>query len=363
VRSQTETPKRYRYTGKERDGENGLDYVGARYYASWLGRWTAVDPAGHRDAPSLYVYVAANPIRLRDPNGRAAEDETAKTTSEPAGEPKEEESFKEKVAEALGYAADTAHIVDAVLHKLAHAAAHHSYHAFTETFDAASSEEETLHAISEWLEKAELATKLGKYARGFGIAGGVLAAIETAVDSKHESKTATGVDAVATGGVETAVALLAGVFGGIDSAVNLVGKAVFGKQRSYGLVSHATYTVHLVTALGFGETRTKDEYLDELLAGKGPVLFAGEALALKKLHLVGALYKATPHYLVSNDELASEPRTAHVTHIPKVNTWFEPVVIHRRHSHGGKHAAMHFKPVVIHLPKHHAHHSHHRPKQ
>jgi hypothetical protein len=32
VRSQTETPKRYRYTGKERDEESGLYYHGARYY-------------------------------------------------------------------------------------------------------------------------------------------------------------------------------------------------------------------------------------------------------------------------------------------------------------------------------------------
>ena len=36
--------KRYRYTGKERDEETGLDYHGARYYAPWLGRWTAADP-------------------------------------------------------------------------------------------------------------------------------------------------------------------------------------------------------------------------------------------------------------------------------------------------------------------------------
>ena len=38
--------KRYRYTGKERDEETGLYYHGARYYAPWLGRWTAADPAG-----------------------------------------------------------------------------------------------------------------------------------------------------------------------------------------------------------------------------------------------------------------------------------------------------------------------------
>jgi len=41
VRSATDTPKRYRYTGKERDEENDLYYHGARYYVPWLGRWTS----------------------------------------------------------------------------------------------------------------------------------------------------------------------------------------------------------------------------------------------------------------------------------------------------------------------------------
>ena len=40
VAAQTGVPKRYRYTGKERDEENDLYYHGARYYAPWLGRWT-----------------------------------------------------------------------------------------------------------------------------------------------------------------------------------------------------------------------------------------------------------------------------------------------------------------------------------
>jgi RHS repeat-associated protein len=40
VRSQTETAKRYRYTGKERDEESGLYYHGARYYAAWW--WHAI---------------------------------------------------------------------------------------------------------------------------------------------------------------------------------------------------------------------------------------------------------------------------------------------------------------------------------
>lgn len=69
VRSQTDVPKRYRYTGKERDEESGLYHHTARYYAPWLGRWTAADPAGLVDGPCPYAYCRNNPVRLVDPSG------------------------------------------------------------------------------------------------------------------------------------------------------------------------------------------------------------------------------------------------------------------------------------------------------
>jgi RHS repeat-associated protein len=74
VRSQTETPKRYRYTGKERDDESGLYYHGARYCAPWLGRWTACDPAGLEDSIDLYAYARCNPLSLYDPTGTLSVD-------------------------------------------------------------------------------------------------------------------------------------------------------------------------------------------------------------------------------------------------------------------------------------------------
>jgi RHS repeat-associated protein len=61
--------KRYRYTGKERDEETGFYYNSARYYAPWLGRWTAADPKGIGDGPNVYAYTHANPIGLVDPSG------------------------------------------------------------------------------------------------------------------------------------------------------------------------------------------------------------------------------------------------------------------------------------------------------
>src|SRR5262249_29669260 len=72
VRRQTETPKRYRYTGKERDEESGLYYHGARYYAPWIGRWSAGDPEGIPDGTNIYFYVKDNPVRLADRNGMQA---------------------------------------------------------------------------------------------------------------------------------------------------------------------------------------------------------------------------------------------------------------------------------------------------
>ncbi|MDG6026916.1 MAG: hypothetical protein E3K40_09495 [Candidatus Brocadia sp.] len=70
ARSQTETPKRYRYTGKERDEETGLYYHGARYYAPWLGRWVSCDPSSRSSGHALYVYAANNPVILLDPDGQ-----------------------------------------------------------------------------------------------------------------------------------------------------------------------------------------------------------------------------------------------------------------------------------------------------
>jgi RHS repeat-associated protein len=69
VRGQTETPKRYRYTGKERDEESGLYYHGARYYAPWLGRWMSCDPIGIQDADNLYQYSGNRPVGSNDPTG------------------------------------------------------------------------------------------------------------------------------------------------------------------------------------------------------------------------------------------------------------------------------------------------------
>lgn len=64
--------KRYRYTGKERDEESGLNYHGARYYALWLVRWTKCDPKTETAPLNLYNYSQNNPIVFFDPDGKEA---------------------------------------------------------------------------------------------------------------------------------------------------------------------------------------------------------------------------------------------------------------------------------------------------
>jgi RHS repeat-associated protein len=84
VRGQTETAKRYRYTGKERDEESGLYYHGARYYSPWLARWSASDPVGLRDGLNLFAFARSNPVVFRDPTGLGAEEQSLGASQEDA---------------------------------------------------------------------------------------------------------------------------------------------------------------------------------------------------------------------------------------------------------------------------------------
>ena len=66
-------PNHYKFTGKERDSESGLDNFGARYDASSIGRFMTPDPiAGVLANPqslNKYAYVLNRPLVLTDPTG------------------------------------------------------------------------------------------------------------------------------------------------------------------------------------------------------------------------------------------------------------------------------------------------------
>ena len=66
---------RQKYTGKERDNETGLDFLGARYLSNVQGRFTSVDSlraSGKRYIPqswNRYSYALNNPLMYTDPTG------------------------------------------------------------------------------------------------------------------------------------------------------------------------------------------------------------------------------------------------------------------------------------------------------
>jgi RHS repeat-associated protein len=65
----------YKFTGKERDSESGLDYFGARYMSSTMGRFMSPDPLLNSGRPSnpqtwnRYSYALNNPLTIIDPTG------------------------------------------------------------------------------------------------------------------------------------------------------------------------------------------------------------------------------------------------------------------------------------------------------
>jgi RHS repeat-associated protein len=69
-------PNHYKFTGKERDAESGLDNFEARYLGSSLGRFMSPDPAGllaqkpgYPQSWNLYAYAMNNPLIIIDPTG------------------------------------------------------------------------------------------------------------------------------------------------------------------------------------------------------------------------------------------------------------------------------------------------------
>jgi RHS repeat-associated protein len=68
-------PNHYKFTGKERDSESGLDNFGARYDSSSMGRFMTPDPllnSGRPNNPQTwnrYAYALNNPLNVVDPTG------------------------------------------------------------------------------------------------------------------------------------------------------------------------------------------------------------------------------------------------------------------------------------------------------
>jgi len=74
ITNQTQDDLTHRYTGHERDFESNLDYMHARYYSQFQGRFLVPDTVrGNPEMPqtwNLYSYVRNNPMFFTDPDGR-----------------------------------------------------------------------------------------------------------------------------------------------------------------------------------------------------------------------------------------------------------------------------------------------------
>lgn len=121
---------RQKFTSKERDDETGLDFFGARYYASTQGRFTSPDefagdpievselaeeasknPVFYAELTkpqslNKYQYCYNNPLRFADPDGHQGEEALEWLASSPAGEWLSQNA--DKIINVAGAAATTA---------------------------------------------------------------------------------------------------------------------------------------------------------------------------------------------------------------------------------------------------------------
>lgn len=93
----------HKFTGKERDSETNLDYLGARYYSNGFGRFMTPDPLLNSGQPwnpqswNRYSYTYNNPMRYTDPTGLYVWGDCTGTEEKCKAE---EQRFKDSIAKA-----------------------------------------------------------------------------------------------------------------------------------------------------------------------------------------------------------------------------------------------------------------------
>jgi RHS repeat-associated protein len=96
----TQVAQHYKFTGKERDSESGLDNFGARYDASTMGRFMSPDPGNigvdrlNPQSWNAYSYSLNNPLSLTDPTGLYVCEDSTECNSQ------NDQNFAKSLAEA-----------------------------------------------------------------------------------------------------------------------------------------------------------------------------------------------------------------------------------------------------------------------
>jgi RHS repeat-associated protein len=173
------SPKRYRYAAAERDEETGLDHMGLRYYAPWLGRWTSADPIGISGGINLYEYAASNPVGMVDRGGtrpqtvhqegmKQFESRAADIRQQEAQVSRSEADFQTRVRETLG-PEGFANLDADPAERQALIDEGRSLNFARSDLDAMSAELDA--DIKAFRETADPAARIGRYARPVEIAG------------------------------------------------------------------------------------------------------------------------------------------------------------------------------------------------
>ncbi|WP_295720785.1 SpvB/TcaC N-terminal domain-containing protein [Mucilaginibacter sp.] len=290
--------KRYRYTGLERDEENGFGYHNARYYVPWLGRWASCDPIGIGDGINIYVYARNNPIRLKDPTGRSGqepdshENAGAKNGAEPespiAAEGHVEKKHENRTVEAAEGTVKGTHATEGVLDLAAQVAKTFFVKRFkTGLFSEVLIPRNLPFKLFEILEPiAHVLKKAGAIAAPLTTAGATL--IENKAKTKAGVIADAGLSGAGVGGyIAFVIAIGAAPLLAVEGGVYLYAKYIKKNEKlekQATIEGHLPFLVHIGIAAIEGNRTYGAELLKELDEGKAPFLWVQEKKLYDKLY-------------------------------------------------------------------------------
>jgi RHS repeat-associated protein len=176
-RAYTDTcPQNYKFTGKERDSESGLDDFEARYYASTMGRFLSPDWAerptavpyavfGDPQSLNLYTYLRNDPVTSADLDGHGAPGQSAQS-GPPAPDsgscgPLDSPKCQEKANAKQAADAATAAVQNTQAQKEEHSMFYYMFHTNTSGTDNNPGAKCDSACYNSWMAFHEMTSDLG----------------------------------------------------------------------------------------------------------------------------------------------------------------------------------------------------------